>query len=162
MLTEIVSRRSIRAYLPREVSRADLETVLRAGTLAPSSKNRQPWRFTAALGAEKEAALAAMARGLEAAAAYRLSVRPVLTELAAFGSLVNMVSPIRIRPGSLAETAVRMVELPGEEEDFTATGDVLMTAGAWLRQGFSGTGFDRETRVMGDCGSRLYVLEQER
>ena len=103
-----------------------------------------------------------MARGLEAAAAYRLSVRPVLTELAAFGSLVNMVSPIRIRPGSLAETAVRMVELPGEEEDFTATGDVLMTAGAWLRQGFSGTGFDRETRVMGDCGSRLYVLEQER
>ena len=79
MLTEIVSRRSIRAYLPREVSRADLETVLRAGTLAPSSKNRQPWRFTAALGAEKEAALAAMARGLEAEAR-----RPLLPESARY------------------------------------------------------------------------------
>ena len=55
-----------------------------------------------------------------------------------------------------------MVELPGEEEDLAATGDVLMSAGAWLRQGFSGTGYDRETRVMGDCGSRLYVLERER
>ncbi len=103
-----------------------------------------------------------MARGLEAPAAYRLSVRPVLTELAAFGSLVNMVSPIRVRSGSLAEAAARVVELPGEEEDLAATGDVLMSAGAWLRQGFSGTGYDRETRVMGDCGSRLYVLERER
>ena len=65
MLPEIVNRRSIRAYQPRPISRADIETVLQAGALAPSSKNRQPWRFTVALGAKKEEALAAMAQGLE-------------------------------------------------------------------------------------------------
>ena len=75
MLSEIVNRRSIRAYLPRLVSRADIETVLRAGALAPSSKNRQPWRFTVTLGAKKEESLAAMARGLEEEAR-----RPLLPE----------------------------------------------------------------------------------
>lgn len=65
MLAEIVNRRSIRAYLPAPVSRADIETILQAGALAPSSKNRQPWRFTVATGAGKAKALAAMARGLE-------------------------------------------------------------------------------------------------
>lgn len=75
MLSEIVNRRSIRAYLPKAVSKEDLETVLRAGTLAPSSKNRQPWRFTVTLGKGKSEALAVMARGLE-----EEKSRPLLTE----------------------------------------------------------------------------------
>ena len=71
-----------------------------------------------------------------------------------------MVSPVRVRPGSLTEAAAeKLVRLPGEREELTASGDMLMKAGAWLKQGFSGTGFDGETRVMGDFGSRLYVLE---
>ena len=88
-----------------------------------------------------------LARGLASGDVYRLSVRPVGTELAAFGSLVNMVSPVRVRPGSLSEAAEKLVRLPGEREELTASGDMLMKAGAWLKQGFSGTGFDGETRV---------------
>ena len=65
MLSEIVNRRSIRAYLPQPVSRKSIETVLQAGALAPSAKNRQPWRFTVALAKKKAEALAAMAQGLE-------------------------------------------------------------------------------------------------
>lgn len=104
-----------------------------------------------------------LARGLASGNVYRLSVRPVGTELAAFGSLVNMVSPVRVRPGSLTEAAAeKLVRLPGEREELTASGDLLMKAGVWLKQGFSGTGFDGETRVMGDFGSRLYVLEAEK
>ena len=38
---------------------------------------------------------------------------------------------------------------------------MLNRFGAWLKQGFSGTGYDGETRVMGDSGSRLYILERE-
>lgn len=79
MLNEIVNRRSIRAYLPEPVSRAEIEAVLRAGALAPSSKNRQPWRFTVALGAAKAEALAAMARGLE-----EEERRPLLPESAQY------------------------------------------------------------------------------
>lgn len=79
MLSEIVNRRSIRAYLPKPVSRAEIEAVLRAGALAPSSKNRQPWRFTVAFGAAKAEALAAMARGLE-----EEKQRPLLPESARY------------------------------------------------------------------------------
>ncbi len=105
-------------------------------------------------------ALRLPARGLEARRVYRISVRPAVTALGEFGSLVNMVSPVRIRPGSLAESAAdRVVRLPGEKEEITASGDLLMKQGAWLKQSFSGTGYDSETRVMGDCGSRMYILE---
>ena len=103
-----------------------------------------------------------MARGLASGNVYRLSVRPVGTELAAFGSLVNMVSPVRVRPGSMMAAAEKLVRLPGEKEGTAASGDLLMKTGIWLKQGFSGTGFDGETRVMGDFGSRLYVLEAEK
>ena len=79
MLSEIVNRRSIRSYRPKPVSKEDIETILQAGALAPSSKNRQPWRFTVATGTEKAAALAVMARGL--AEEIR---RPLLPESAQF------------------------------------------------------------------------------
>ena len=100
-------------------------------------------------------------RGLRPGAVYHLSVRPVVNGLREFGSLVNTVSPVRITPGSLADAlAGKLVELPGEQEDVTASGDLLMKAGVWVKPSFTGTGFSRETRVMGDSGSRLYVLER--
>jgi F420 biosynthesis protein FbiB-like protein len=39
------SRRSIRAYKPKEVSHRILNTILEAATWAPSAHNAQPWRF---------------------------------------------------------------------------------------------------------------------
>ncbi|MCI9508208.1 MAG: nitroreductase [Angelakisella sp.] len=65
MLSVIQNRRSIRAFLDKPVSRELVEKILLAGSLAPSSKNRQPWRFIVAAGTEKEELLAAMDRGLE-------------------------------------------------------------------------------------------------
>ncbi len=79
MLNEIVNRRSIRAYRSAPVSREDLETILQAGILAPSSKNRQPWRFIVTAGAAKAEALAAMAQGLE-----EEKRRPLLPESAPY------------------------------------------------------------------------------
>lgn len=65
MIEAIERRRSIRAYQDRPVPRRILEEILRAGTLAPSSKNRQPWRFVVVNGAAKTEMLAVMKRGLE-------------------------------------------------------------------------------------------------
>ena len=48
----------------------------------------------------------------------------------------------------------------GEQEDILAPGSVLNDWGVWLKQGFCGVGRDAGTRVMGDSGSRLYVLEE--
>lgn len=43
----ILSRRSIRNYLPTPVSKEDLQEILEAGTWAPSAVNLQPWYFVA-------------------------------------------------------------------------------------------------------------------
>lgn len=53
-LEAIAARRSIRKFLDKPISRADLETILRAGIQAPSGKNKQPWRFIV-VGQEKRA-----------------------------------------------------------------------------------------------------------
>lgn len=107
-------------------------------------------------------ALRLLARGLEDHAAYRLWVRPVQVDLRDFGGLVNMVSPVRIRQGSLAEAAAsKLMALSSEEESVVASGSLLTACGVWLKQGFSGTGYDEQTRVMGDFGSRLYLLERQ-
>ena len=79
-----------------------------------------------------------------------------------FGGLVNMISPVHIKQGSLMESvAARVMDLKSESEDLTASGQLLMARGVHIKQSFSGTGFDDQTRVMGDFGSRLYLLEQE-
>ncbi|MDR0728952.1 MAG: nitroreductase family protein [Prevotellaceae bacterium] len=44
-LTVIHERTSVRHYTPQPVTDADIETLLRAAMAAPTSKNKQPWRF---------------------------------------------------------------------------------------------------------------------
>jgi nitroreductase len=60
----IWNRRSIRKYLDMPVPREMVEEILRAGISAPSSKNRQPWRFVVITDKEKPAMLEAMSRGI--------------------------------------------------------------------------------------------------
>jgi nitroreductase len=64
MLDAISNRRSIRAYKDLPIPKPVLEQILQAGTLAPSSKNRQPWKFTVVSGASKQAMLSVMEQGL--------------------------------------------------------------------------------------------------
>lgn len=65
MIREIETRRSIRKYKEMPVSREQIEQILWAGILAPSSKNRQPWKFVVTSGSAKNEVLNQMARGLE-------------------------------------------------------------------------------------------------
>src|SRR5205807_8874396 len=41
----ITSRRNVREFSDRAIADADLERVLEAGRIAPSSQNHQPWDF---------------------------------------------------------------------------------------------------------------------
>jgi len=45
LLSEIQNRATIRQFSQRPVEKEALERILDAGILAPSAKNRQPWRF---------------------------------------------------------------------------------------------------------------------
>jgi len=56
------ARRSVRVFAPRAIERALLERILEAAITAPSSTNRQPWRFAVATAAPVRAALVAAVR----------------------------------------------------------------------------------------------------
>ena len=57
-INNIMTRTSIRQYTNEPVSKADIETMLRAGMAAPTAVNRQPWHFVAVTDKEKLAELA--------------------------------------------------------------------------------------------------------
>lgn len=44
MIREIADRRSIRKYKPDEISTEALNKMIQSGRLAPSGKNKQPWK----------------------------------------------------------------------------------------------------------------------
>ena len=57
-INNIMTRTSIRQYTNEPVSKADIETMLRAGMSAPTAVNRQPGHFVAVTDKEKLAELA--------------------------------------------------------------------------------------------------------
>lgn len=75
----IMNRRSIRKYKSQPVPKEMIEKILKAGILAPSSKNRQPWKFIIATGNAKINALNQMEKGLE-----REKVDPFIPESAKY------------------------------------------------------------------------------
>lgn len=63
-MKEINDRRSIRKYKATAVNKADIEIILKAGILAPSAKNRQPWKYYVYTKNEKNKLLKCMESGL--------------------------------------------------------------------------------------------------
>ena len=45
MIEEIKNRRSIRKYKQTEIPAEIIHQIIQAGRLAPSGKNKQPWKF---------------------------------------------------------------------------------------------------------------------
>ena len=64
MIQEIENRRSIRKYKSDAVSKEILEHIIYSATLAPSAKNRQPWKFIVYQGKEKERLVDVMRNGI--------------------------------------------------------------------------------------------------
>ena len=64
MIQAIDKRRSIRKYLNNEISEQDISEIIKSGIQAPSSKNRQPWKFVVVQGNAKSEMLQAFNRGI--------------------------------------------------------------------------------------------------
>ncbi|MCX6779167.1 MAG: nitroreductase family protein [Candidatus Magasanikbacteria bacterium] len=54
LLEKIFTRRCIRVFKNKKVSKKDLESIVEAGLRAPSSKNSEPWYLVVVEGEEKE------------------------------------------------------------------------------------------------------------
>lgn len=65
MLEEIYSRRSIRKYTNEPISCSIIEKIIDAGRVAPSAKNRQPWKYLVYSGEAKVRLLSIMKKGIE-------------------------------------------------------------------------------------------------
>ena len=63
-MDSIQKRRSIRKYEDRQIEKSDIEEIIKAGMLAPSAKNRQPWKYIVYCGSAKAELLDIMENGL--------------------------------------------------------------------------------------------------
>ena len=64
MIREIDERRSIRKFLSKPLPESEVSEIIESGIKAPSSKNRQPWRFIVITGRSKKEMLEAFRRGI--------------------------------------------------------------------------------------------------
>ena len=64
MIQEIENRRSIRKYKPDKIERKLIEEIIYSASLAPSAKNRQPWKFIVYQGEEKDKLVDVMRHGI--------------------------------------------------------------------------------------------------
>ena len=99
-------------------------------------------------------------QGLDPDARYHFTNRQVDSSIKDFGSLINHVAPIHIRKDSLlVDIAAKFVKMKGEQEDFVATGEMLMNGSVKLQQAFSATGNADGMRYFKDFASRMYFME---
>ncbi|MBQ9872405.1 MAG: alpha-galactosidase [Eubacterium sp.] len=100
------------------------------------------------------------ARGLRPDQKYSFKNIVMKYNIKEFGSLVNAVAPIHVKPdGVIHNILAKKVKMDGETEDVAMYGDALMRAGVHVAQAFSGTGYSGEVRHMPDFASRLYFME---
>ena len=65
MISAIYERRSTRKFLTRDISKSDMTDIIQSGMKAPSSKNRQPWKYIVVQGDAKEEMLRVFRQGIE-------------------------------------------------------------------------------------------------
>ena len=98
---------------------------------------------------------------LDAQSMYKIENRVQTFSLKSFGGLINAISPVKLNEeGKLVEIAAALFPLKSEKVSYTASGDVLAKCGIKLNQEWSSTGYNGETRVMFDFGSRLFTVDK--
>lgn len=65
MISAIYDRRSIRKFIDKPISEKDMTDIIKSGIKAPSSKNRQPWKFIVIQGNAKKEMLKVFRQGME-------------------------------------------------------------------------------------------------
>ena len=97
------------------------------------------------------------AAGLDENMTYTLRSFSKEVRLPDFGTLVNMISPVRLRPGTAVYAiADKMVQFHEQELELTGSGGFFCNAGFYPVPAFSGAGFTDGAAAMKDWDSRLY------
>ena len=98
-------------------------------------------------------------KGLDPEQRYRFYSLEQKVDILRFGGLINSLSPVHVKPGSIIHRLIdRFLQQPGETEEYTASGSLLMS-GIVLKPGFAGTGYNDQVRFWADYSSRMYFME---
>lgn len=97
--------------------------------------------------------------GLDDGLDYKVTNRVEDHDISDFGSLINSVAPVHIKQDGLVHQVIgHFVKINGEREDITVPGSVLNSCGLRLKQGYGGTGYNDDTRIMKDFDARMYLF----
>ncbi|MCL2594788.1 MAG: alpha-galactosidase, partial [Promicromonosporaceae bacterium] len=98
--------------------------------------------------------------GLDDDRRYRVETRPQHLYLDRFGELLKHITPIELKPdGAVLRLAGKFIKLTDAVERYEADG-VLLASGLMLNSQFLGSNYTPETRLLGDFGSALYLIEE--
>jgi alpha-galactosidase len=99
-------------------------------------------------------------KDLEPNALYELTSVQQTMPIGRFGHLIAHALPIKLNPnGFIMHTLSKYKQLENATESYTISGQALMK-GIPLKQQFSGTYYNNQTRILGDFGSQLYIIRK--
>ena len=99
--------------------------------------------------------------GAEDRKQYEMKTVRQYLRIGRFGSLVKHISPVNIRSdGAIMRFVDRHFGMTDGEECYTCSGAALRS-GIPLAMQYSGTGYNPSIRVLGDCGSTMYMIREQ-
>ena len=100
--------------------------------------------------------------GLEKDKAYVMTTKEQRLFVKRFGGLVKHIMPIELNPdGFILRTVNKYYSLKDCVEHYEGYGDLFET-GVFLNNQFMGSYYNPQTRLLGDFGSNLYVIEEKK
>ena len=91
---------------------------------------------------------------------YRMRSVKQQIQLKRFGGLLKHVLPFKLKPdGKAMELADNHFALTDGQEEYTCSGEAL-NGGVQLAMQYTGTGYHKDLRLLGDFGSSLYLVTE--
>ena len=99
--------------------------------------------------------------GLDPQRKYTVTTKPQRIFIKRFGGLTKHILPVTLDPdGMILRTVNKLYSLTDCVESYEAYGETLMN-GLLLSNQYLGTGYNEQTRLLGDFGSNMYVIESQ-
>ena len=91
---------------------------------------------------------------------YRIDSIQQTIEIRQFGHLISHALPIKLHPDGWLMTKINQrKQLENATEHYELCGQAMLN-GIKLKQQFSGTYYNQETRILGDFGSQIYLIKK--
>lgn len=101
-------------------------------------------------------------RGLDDNTNYLAQTRQQNFNVKLFGTMINHISPVKIKQdGKLQQLIDNNIAIKSEVQSYTVSGRALNNSGMKLNCQWGSTGYNSDTRIMLDFGSRLYTFDKQ-